>query len=265
MLALDRYSESGIRHSNGEKSLIQGFNTYFSSVSADTLGSFKAAFALRYQVYCIERQFEDPAQQSKGLESDAFDRHSIHSLLIYRPRQEVIGTARLILPLSSPQSLPIQQLLRTNGTDSEVYFPNETVGEVSRFAISKEFRRRVFQSSACGQATGQTRIRGNLPFLGLVQEVLRQSIDVGIEHWAAIMEPQLLRLLASIGIIFRPIGPLISYHGLRQPSYCHIPQVLHEMERTHPDNWAVVSNGGDLTYQTTKRRSSTTVVADSRS
>ena len=258
---MDRYQESSGHHSDVEKGLIEGFNTYFSTASASNAASFQLAFALRYQVYCIERQFEDPTPQLNNQESDQFDRHSIHSLLIYRPTQEVIGTARLILPLSSPESLPIQRLLRMNGIDSEQYFPNGTVGEVSRFAISKEYRRRLFVSSDFGQTAGLTRLRSNLPFLGLVQEVLRQSIDVGVEYWAAIMEPQLMRMLASIGIEFSPVGPLISYHGLRQPSYCHIPQVLREMERTHPQNWAVVSNGGELAYRTAKSLSRTIAVS----
>jgi N-acyl amino acid synthase of PEP-CTERM/exosortase system len=62
------------------------FDTYFRAVSADTRELIDKAFALRYQVYCLERQFEDPSQQSAGLESDEFDRHSVHSLVFHRPQ-----------------------------------------------------------------------------------------------------------------------------------------------------------------------------------
>ena len=60
------------------------------------------------------------------------------------------------------------------------------------------------------------------------------------------MEPQLLRMLALLGIRFQPIGPLVSYHGLRQPSFCHIPVAIRNMALTRPESWAVVTNNGEL-------------------
>jgi len=40
-----------------------------------------------------------------------------------------------------------------------------------------------------------------------------------LTHWCAIMEPFLLRLLQMNAIHFIPVGPLVDYHGLGQPSY----------------------------------------------
>jgi N-acyl amino acid synthase of PEP-CTERM/exosortase system len=82
--------------------------------------------------------------------------------------------------------------------------------------------------------------------LGLLQVLLRQSIELGIDYWAAVMEPQLLRMLAMMGVRFHPIGPLVSYHGLRQPSFCHLPQMLRNLALTKPDCWSVVTNNGEL-------------------
>jgi len=258
---LDRSPESILLRIRSEENLVQRFNTYFCVASADSPEMIKTAYALRYQVYCIERQFEDPAQQFNHLESDDFDRRSIHSLLFYRPQGEAIGTARLILPLARPKSLPIQQVLQVNSLDSGDYFPDDTVAEVSRFAISKAFRRRAFETSESWPALNPTEMRSNLPFLGLVQAVLRQSIKIGVDHWAAIMEPQLLRMLAVMGINFHPIGPLISYHGLRQPSYCHIPQMLKELKRANPENWSVISNEGELAYRAVEGLASQIAIA----
>jgi N-acyl amino acid synthase of PEP-CTERM/exosortase system len=60
------------------------------------------------------------------------------------------------------------------------------------------------------------------------------------------MEPMLLRMLDRMGIHFRPIGPVVNHHGLRQPSWCYIPTVLEELRFEHRDYWEVVTNGGEL-------------------
>ena len=222
------------------------FDTYFQAVSADTRELIDKALALRYQVYCLERQFEDPGRQPAGQETDQFDRHSVHSLVFHRPQEEPIGTARLILPQARPHSLPIQSLLKKTGLNACDYFPNHAVAEVSRFAISKEFRRRKVDSGSFSDAEVKRERHGNLPCLGLIQMLLRQSVELGIEYWAAVMEPQLLRMLALMGIRFQPIGPLVSYHGLRQPSFCHLPVMVRNMALTKPESWAVVTNNGEL-------------------
>jgi N-acyl amino acid synthase of PEP-CTERM/exosortase system len=228
------------------------FNAYFKLVSANTRGLMETAFALRYQVYCIERQFEDPSKQPDGLETDQFDRHAVHSLLFHRSGGEAIGTARLILPQARSNSLPIQQLLKKNGLNAGDYFPSDVAAEVSRFAVSKAFRRRDCGPDAFLEAGAERERRGYLPCLGLVQILLRQSMDLGIEYWGAVMEPQLLRWLAMLGICFQPIGPMVSHHGLRQPSYCHLPTMLLNLAKTKPDFWDVVTNGGELIWQPAK-------------
>ena len=229
------------------------FDTYFRAVSADTRELIEKAFALRYQVYCLERQFEDPTQLHGGLETDQFDRHSVHSLVFHRPQDEPIGTARLILPQARPNSLPIQELLKKSGLSACHYFPNHTVAEVSRFAISKEFRRRKVDSKSIAEPDSRRERHGNLPCLGLLQMLLRQSLELGVEYWAAVMEPQLLRMLALMGIRFQPVGPLVSYHGLRQPSFCHLPVMVRNMALMKPESWAVVTNNGELMPDTGAR------------
>jgi N-acyl amino acid synthase of PEP-CTERM/exosortase system len=229
---------------NDDNSPLKHLETNFELVSANTQQLTETAFALRYQVYCLEREFEDPGQQEGKLETDEYDRHAVHSLIFHRPKSAAIGTARLILPQARPNSLPIQQLLKQNGLDASDYFPNDRVAEVSRFAISKAFRRQSIESAA---SPDDKRARNsNLPCLGLIQMLLRQSIELGIEYWAAVMEPTLLRMLARMGIRFHPIGPLVTHHGLRQPSYCHLPLMLRNMALTKPDSWAVVTCNGEL-------------------
>jgi N-acyl amino acid synthase of PEP-CTERM/exosortase system len=245
-LSLDRSPNETRAPIENDQDPVNRLNAHFQLVSANTQELIESAFALRYQVYCIERQFEDPSRQVDGLETDDFDRHAVHSLIFYRPRAEVIGTARLILPQARPNSLPIQQLLKKNGLNALDHFPNESAAEISRFAISKEYRRRSVESGSLSDTGAKRERQGNLPCLGLIQILLRQSVELGIEYWGAVMEPQLLRMLAQMGIRFQPIGPLVSYHGLRQPSFCHIPLMLRNLALTRPEAWAVVTNNGEL-------------------
>jgi len=234
--------------------LLTRYNSYFRTQAADTPELMRTAQAIRYQVYCLERQFENAAEHDSGLESDLFDDTALHSLVFHRPSSEAIGTARLILPQRAPQidgvgGMPIQQLLQESGLRAQDFFPVETTAEVSRFAISNTFRRRPGDNGVVAGNAPQLRdreCRSALPCLGLIQEVVRQSLALGLTHWAAVMEPKLLRMLALMGVHFTPVGPLISHHGMRQPSYGCIVDVLERMRRERPDHWMVATEAGAL-------------------
>jgi len=234
--------------------LLTRYNSYFRTQLADTPELVRTAQAIRYQVYCLERQFENASEHDCGLESDVFDAAAIHSLVFHRPSLEAIGTARLILPQRAPKidgmgGMPIQQLLHDSGLRAQDFFPVETTAEVSRFAISNTFRRRPGDNGVIAGNAPQKRdreCRGALPCLGLIQDVIRQSLALGLTHWAAVMEPKLLRMLALMGVHFTPVGPLVSHHGLRQPSYGCIADVLERMRRERPNHWMVATEAGAL-------------------
>lgn len=229
--------------------LLTRYNSYFRSQAADTPALLRTALAIRYQVYCLERKFEKVDEHGDCLESDDFDAAAIHSLVVHRPSCEAIGTARLILPRYAEGGLPIERLLRQNGLRAGDYFPVATSAEVSRFSISNQFRRRRGDNGVNEGSLNETRYsecRGALPCLGLIQEIIRQSRALGLTHWAAVMEPKLLRMLAAIGFRFTPLGPMVSYHGLRQPSYASISETLERLKRERPDHWRVVTEDGAL-------------------
>jgi N-acyl amino acid synthase of PEP-CTERM/exosortase system len=238
--------------------LLTRYNSYFRSQAVDTPALLRTALAIRYQVYCLERKFENADEHGDCLECDDLDAAAIHSLVIHRPTCEAIGTARLILPRYAEGGLPIERLLRQNGLRADDYFSVATSAEVSRFSISNHFRRRQGDNGV-----GEPRYnecRGALPCLGLIKEIIRQSHALGLTHWAAVMEPKLLRMLATIGFHFTPVGPLVSYHGLRQPSYASIPETMARLKRERPDHWHLVTEEGALMpaqrlpVQSTQRR-----------
>jgi N-acyl amino acid synthase of PEP-CTERM/exosortase system len=226
---------------DGHADILERYNSYFRTQPAASPALVRLAQAIRFQVYCVERKFEKASEHDDRLERDAFDDSAVHCLIFHRPTGEPIGTTRLILPTVEESLAPIRQLLRANGLRGRDYFPLASTGEVSRFAISNQFRRRRCDNGADSEC------RGNLPCLGLIQELLRQSLAHGLTHWAAVMEPKLLRMLARMGIHFTPVGPLVAHHGLRQPSYCSLPEMLERLQQERPDNWAIVTDGGALT------------------
>ena len=236
-----------------QDSLLARHNRYFQTQLADTPALLATAHQLRYQVYCLERNFENPDQHHRGLEYDAFDDRAVHGVLFHRPTDTAMGTVRMILPQESiSDSLPIAGILRETGINLSDHLVVKSAVEVSRFAISKEYRRRRSDHPAGGEVQFSSRrdtIReANLACLSLIHFLLKQSVERDVHYWAAVMEPKLLRMLASMGICFKSIGSLVMHHGLRQPSYCHVPTMLHEVFQSHPEYWEVLTDGGALRF-----------------
>ena len=212
------------------RSAISEFRREFSVDLADTPDLINEAYRLRHQVYCLERGFEEPGEAE--IESDEFDRHSRHVVVRRRRGGEVVGTLRLVIasPRLGEASLPMHRICESSQLRG---LPTATTAEVSRFAVSKE--RRDNQSPAAA-----------IVRLGLVQGAVRISRDLRLTHWCAMMERSLLRLLRSTAIDFSPLGPMVEYHGLRQPTYADISLVLRRMRQVRPELWDLVTEFGSL-------------------
>jgi len=235
--------------------LLQQFNMHFETMTADTPELLPLAQRIRYQVYCVENHLENPADHPDALECDEFDAHAVQSLLVHRRTQAALGTVRLVLPLPhAPQeSFAIQRLSNHPALRGSRALPLRSTAEVSRFSISRKFGRCVtdmktkrdpFETAlAC-----ETRVRPSSPLmrLGLIQALVRMSVDNGITHWCAVMEPTLLRMLAAMAVHFEPIGSLVEYHGWRQPCFCNVADVLCCVKRERPAFWDVLTLGGAL-------------------
>jgi len=235
-----------------EGSLLERLDRYFETAIADTPELIWQAHELRYRVYCLEMTgFENPSEHPDGLEKDAYDVSSVHGLLIHRATRRATGTVRLVLPRAdAPEhSFAIQAVTDHPALKNPREFPL-TTAEVSRFCISREFRRRpsdTLYDQKENDSTGEGR-SGPLMRLGLIQVLLQMSAQYGITHWCAVMEPTLLRMLAGMAIRFNPIGPPVEYHGLRQPCICNIAEILQAVKRERPAFWEVLTSAGTLRF-----------------
>lgn len=131
-----------------EFSLTKIYNKWFEVIRCDTPELVRLSQKLRYQVYCVETNFENPDDSPDGLETDMADKHALHSILIHRPSSIIAGTVRLIVPNTNApnEGLPSKQISKVLDSLSTYELPPLKTAEISRFSISKEFRKRVEDS-----------------------------------------------------------------------------------------------------------------------
>ena len=244
--------------------LLESFSKHFNVtlVNKDDRDLMAKSLRLRYQVYCKENAFEKTEDTSVELESDEFDEHSAHSLLFSRRTGSVVGTVRLILsnPDQPDALFPIEQQCGRyfDNTKYDIGgLPRSSLAEISRFAISKEFKKRLMEDmhtwgaglltteQAKNIAEMERRIIPHIT-LGLFAAIVQMSAKHGITHWYAVMEPALRRLLKRFSINFTTIGPMIDYHGKRQPCVAAVGEVLAEMEANCPDVWNLITDNGEI-------------------
>lgn len=214
------------------------FKRHLIVVPANSEELLDRVFKLRFQVYCLERGFEDPAGHPDGRERDCDDRRSLHFLVLDRATGDAAGTVRLILPQIG-NDLPVLKLTGTR--NPRPCFPLATTAEVSRFAVARAFRRPLAES----WRLGSTR-RAALPLItfGLIQAIVMMSSLGGITHIVAMMEPALLRLLRRMSIEFHPAGGLVEHHGLRQPGWAAMGHVAERVKACHRDLWEIATDAG---------------------
>jgi N-acyl amino acid synthase of PEP-CTERM/exosortase system len=198
-------------------------------------------FRLRYKVYCDEWGFERPEDHPGGIERDDFDPHSVHFVAIRKEDQKLVGTTRIILP--SQLGFPIEAHCQING---EVLTRDKNKwGEISRLAVSKEFRKRSGDDSMyknedplphdLDSPFKDRRKNENQIVIGLYRCIYRESMERGLTHLYAVMAKGLYLLLKRIGLNFIQAGPGVEYHGIRTPYIGSIKEMLEEFSRTNND------------------------------
>jgi N-acyl amino acid synthase of PEP-CTERM/exosortase system len=243
-----RLLEANADSPSEDGALLERFQSQFEVLPANTLERVRIAQRIRYQVYCIEHSHEK-ADDPDGEEMDEFDSHAAQSLLIHRNSKMPLGTVRLILPKPDAlkRSFAVQRVMGKAALREFQTLPLHTTGEVSRFSISRQFRR-MASLSQDGSHAALLGCSAPLMRLGLIQALVRMSREHGITHWCAAMEPTLLRMLSAMAIRFQPIGPLVEYHGLRQPAYCVLSEVLDAVKAERPAFWTILTQNSAFAH-----------------
>jgi N-acyl amino acid synthase of PEP-CTERM/exosortase system len=183
--------------------------------------ALQAVFALRYQVYCVERKFLSQDQYTGRRETDAYDPFAVH-FAAFDTNGRIAGSARLAR--SRGGQLPFQKhCSKLQGGVSGV--DPRTALEVSRLVVSRHYTLPGTMKACLPDRPILPRCRA-LPatrneelVLGLYRAMYQHSRRAGIDFWYAAMERSLVRLLSRYGITFGQIGPEMDYFGPVSP-YC---------------------------------------------
>ena len=206
--------------SNDETSqtIFEIFEQYFSLVSVDNLELLQTSQRLRYSVYCVEHHFEEESAHPDQIEVDIYDSLSAHTLLRHQLSEGYAATVRLVLPksLSEDNLFPIESHSDIDVDKQEMikHCARAHIAEISRFAVSKTFRKRLGEAQVSHGLTNQhddhdgKRLIPHIT-LGLFKAIVKMSIEHDIHHWYAVMEVILIRLLKRFGIYFTQIGPAV--------------------------------------------------------
>jgi N-acyl-L-homoserine lactone synthetase len=228
-------------------------------------------YRLRYKVYCEEWGFEKPEDHHGGLETDIYDKHSVH-FAAEDNNGKIIGTIRLIL--NSPDGFPLEKHCPVNIDKNGL--PRDTLSEISRLVISKDYRKRTEDNYIYGtdeerrsigsfNYTGKTyyrraedryryglqrnssiktkmspqtfqdRRRRHEVVLNLYRSIYHESKNRQVTHWYAIMTKGLYILLRRLGIYFLAIGDPVDYHGIRTPYLGDTKKIEHEVMIKNPE------------------------------
>ena len=167
-----------------DSTVLEYYTSVFASSVAERIDQRLDCFRTRFQVYCIDNAFEDPDDNPDGLDTDAYDSHSVHSLLTHRSTGNTIGTVRLVLPWTaargarfpcsgSPARLPAMPWRRFRSRaprdlallDRQELPPAHARPGIEATLTPEEWRKMLF----------------HLP-LGLVRSCIEMSVREGITH-----------------------------------------------------------------------------------
>ena len=211
------------------------FSQSFELIPALDQASKEQVYRVRHDVYCRDLGWE--AEREDGLESDEFDRHSLHCLLRRRVSAEPVGCVRLILahPNDPTRLLPIEKSCR-DVIDREILdpskLPRHTVGEVSRLAVLNTFRQRKGEAdvpmSVEESDFGGAGTIARFPFIpvSLFLGAAAMAKKIGVEHALVLTEPRLARHFARIGFDIQTIGGATEHRGARLPSVLSSSKVV---------------------------------------
>lgn len=152
---------------------------------------FLKIYKLRYDVYCIEKNFLDPANYPDELENDEFDQHSAHFLAIdTNDLSKPLGYVRLIL--NSNIGFPVVNHFQLGRPITDM----NSITEISRLIVPKEFRHQTLYI-----------------LMGLCKEIYLYCRESNIQGCYAVLEPTLQRMLKGFGLPFKVAGSARFYMG----------------------------------------------------
>lgn len=213
----------------------QSFDSCFEVFLADTLESERINYNLRYQVYCEEMGFEDKEAFPEQMETDIWDRSSVHFLVRHKASGHWVGGMRLVTSRNS--TFPFEDWSEPYHRLNEA--SRKYSVEMSRLCIVKEARR--FSSKRFApyglpdeEPEENDKVASIFNFKnqsrslmwGLIRAAGVYSARNGINDWYFLVTPALACLLRKGGLDLKQIGNACEHRGLRIPFRLSVDNVL---------------------------------------
>jgi N-acyl-L-homoserine lactone synthetase len=190
---------------------------HFEVVFADTESARSIHYRMRYQVYCLERGYEDPGAFPHGEERDEWDGNAAHFMVRHRPTGQWLATLRLVLPRAG--CLPVSghcelpQEVRSKA-------PVVQAAEISRLCIWPAGRRLVASVPSLSSEL----------LTALLRAALDYSREQGLRYWYFLISPALARMVRRLCISLTPAGEACELRGRRIPYVTDLERTLQESE-----------------------------------
>lgn len=209
-------------------------------------------FALRYQVYCLEKVFLPASDYPDGLERDEYDDFSTY-VSATNQANIVVGGLRVVRPpdgMLFPFQTHCKRLFKEKSLP-----PARDCVEVSRVVISKVYRRRAddtrfgVSSKLLEDPTNQEINRDSQSnehgrkqqpeiLLGILRQAYKHCKEIGVSYWYVATEPALARLLNRLNFAFEAIGEEEDYYGPVTPYLLSIDKFEFDLRRNNPAMFA---------------------------
>ena len=208
----------------------------FEVVLADDKWGRHIHYQLRYQVFCLETGYEDPAQFPDGEEKDEWDDDAAHFIVKERGSGQWVAAMRLILP--SAQNLPIEKRVPI---ETSLRRDQKHSAEISRLCMVGHYRRRLQgRAMPCDDPSSdekrksgavQSEIMRQRRTAEILQALLKAAVAVSCEkavaYWYMLTTRGLAKVAGSVlPLDMREAGPSCFHRGERYPFLVDVDQVM---------------------------------------
>jgi N-acyl amino acid synthase of PEP-CTERM/exosortase system len=196
------------------------FDDNFRVCFADTTFGVALHQRIRYQVFCLDRGFEDPDAFSTAQETDAWDDQSAHFIVQNKQTRQWVAATRIVLPKRG-RPLPVDTL----GALDRHRLPSShlRVGEISRFCIIPN---RVAPGDLVEgtlapdslDAWGIGTIGRSQQFevtLGMIRTIIVYALKRDLVHCVMLITDAFARLLRKLGVQLHQVGQATEHRGMR--------------------------------------------------
>ncbi|MCC8998271.1 MAG: PEP-CTERM/exosortase system-associated acyltransferase [Candidatus Contendobacter sp.] len=190
------------------------FDDSYEVILADTEASRAIHHKIRYQVYCIERNFENPADFPTGEESDRWDAHAAQFIVRQRESGACVAAMRLVLPYAASFPLETLHCLTPGHAD---HIQRRRLGEISRICVIRSpnpHHVNFHLDRGFGHVAPN---RESEVMLGLLRTIMVHGLERGIEHCYLLVTDAFARLLRRIGVVLHSVGTATEHRGFRAP------------------------------------------------